>query len=114
MFHDSRRAGSLGEPAPVVLMIMGLFDGEYIFIHVQNSLPVQRCDETKELPTYFQSYTLIVVSCQKLNTMELVYFELLFGYSAARFARYIVFMGILYETDITVSWTMSNFVGHVF
>ena len=44
---DSRCVVSLGAPAPVVLMIVGLFDGEWLFIHEQNSLPVQRCDATK-------------------------------------------------------------------
>ena len=88
MLDDSRRAGSLGAPTPVVLMIVGLFDGKQLFIREQNSLPVQRCEATKESSTSFQSYTL-VVSSQKLNTMELARLELklLFDYLEGRFAR---------------------------
>ena len=85
--HDnSRRAGSPGAPAPVVLLIVGLFEGEWLFIREQNSLPVQRCGTIKE--SSFQSYK-PVVRHQKLNPLELRWLKmkLLFGYSAGRFAR---------------------------
>ena len=48
MLDYSRRVGSLGASAHVVLMIVGLFDGK-LFIRKQNSLPVQRCDATRNL-----------------------------------------------------------------
>ena len=62
-------------------MIVSLFDAEELFIHEQNSLPVQRGEATKEWSS-FQSYTL-VVSRQKLNPLELarLVLKLLFGYS---------------------------------
>ena len=53
-----RRAGSLGAPAPVVLMIADLFDGESLFICEQN-----RCQFSGE------DASTLVVSRQKLNPL---------------------------------------------
>ena len=42
VLDDRRRARSLDAPAPVVLLIVGLFDGEVFFIRELNLIQVQR------------------------------------------------------------------------
>lgn len=82
VFDDRRRAGGLRGPAPVVLVIMGLFDGEELLIREENFVPLKRSVPTKKSLASFKSYALVVVG-EELNFLELerLEMEILFGYS---------------------------------
>ena len=81
-----------------------MFAGKQLFIREQNSLPVQRCDATKETSTFLQSYTL-VVSRTKLNPLKLVRLELklLSGYLADLFERDAGFTGNFFHRHCRIS-----------
>ena len=90
VLDDSRRSGSLGAAAPVVLMIVG-FCSMVISFSSMNRIRSHFTGVTNW--STFQPYTLYV-SGQNLNLLELVAeLKLLFGYSANRLARNTGFTG---------------------
>ena len=68
---NGRRVGSLSGPAPVVLGVVRLLDGEQLLVREQDALPSLSSGPTLELATSLEPHTFVFIG-EQLNFLELV------------------------------------------
>ena len=74
VFDNGRRAVSLSGPAPVVLVVVRLLDGEQLLVREQDALPSLSSGPTLELATSLEPHTFVFIG-EQLNFLELVRHE---------------------------------------
>ena len=74
VFDNVRRAGSLSGPAPVVLVVVRLLNGEQLLVRKQDALPSLSSCPTLELATSLEPHMFVFIG-EQLNFLELVRHE---------------------------------------